>query len=371
MKSTNLKQHVIIIGGGLAGLTAARSLLTGPTPFKVTLLEARDRVGGRTLSTKINNTWFDMGGTWVGPHQSHVKALAKEARNPLIPQYNKGNKIMELFKRVGKYESEIPDGVNILSLIHMQLLVNRVNKWAKQVPVERPYAAANAVKWDAMTVQNFIDESIVDVKVKKIMEIVSRAILGVEASEVSLLFFLWYVAQSVSFETLVEIENANQHYKMSLGSSHLSQFLRRKMEQSEDFTLKLSAFVNSVSHSADKVKVILQNGEDISGDFLVTAMPPCSLGKIDFRPLLPQKKRFLIQRNFMGAITKILMVYKTAFWREAGLTGEGIGDCLEGPGFNIFDECRPTKVDQDHLKLQNTEVTIAVDTKSLKARYTL
>ncbi|PCG90294.1 Flavin amine oxidase [Penicillium occitanis (nom. inval.)] len=58
--------EAIVIGAGYAGLTAARDLVKAGK--KTLLLEARDRVGGRTWSAEVDGTTFEMGGTWV----SHV-----------------------------------------------------------------------------------------------------------------------------------------------------------------------------------------------------------------------------------------------------------------------------------------------------------
>lgn len=83
--SSPAKFDVIVIGAGYAGLTAVRdatvagkfsraaftSLLT-ITGLKVLLLEARDRIGGRSWSSNIDGYPFEMGGTWVAWGQPHV-----------------------------------------------------------------------------------------------------------------------------------------------------------------------------------------------------------------------------------------------------------------------------------------------------------
>jgi monoamine oxidase len=38
----------------------------------------------------------------------------------------------------------------------------------------------------------------------------------------------------------------------------------------------------------------------------------------------------------MGSIIKILILYKTPFWREKNFSGEVVSDCLDGPAFNVY-----------------------------------
>ena len=68
---------VIVIGAGLAGLTAARELER--SGHGVVVLEARDRVGGRVRSAQLRDgTPLEVGGQWAGPTQLEVLALARE-----------------------------------------------------------------------------------------------------------------------------------------------------------------------------------------------------------------------------------------------------------------------------------------------------
>ena len=63
---------VIVIGAGFAGLTAAREL--SRRGHSVVVLEARDRIGGRTWTTERLGRTLELGGTWVHPTQPHVWA---------------------------------------------------------------------------------------------------------------------------------------------------------------------------------------------------------------------------------------------------------------------------------------------------------
>lgn len=61
---TSQSYDVVIIGSGFTGLVAARDLSMN-TNSKILLLEARDRIGGRTWTSKAWGEEFEMGGTWI------------------------------------------------------------------------------------------------------------------------------------------------------------------------------------------------------------------------------------------------------------------------------------------------------------------
>ena len=64
------RYDVIVVGGGFAGVTAARECaLRGR---RTLLLEARDRLGGRTWSASWNGFAIEYGGAWVHWHQPHT-----------------------------------------------------------------------------------------------------------------------------------------------------------------------------------------------------------------------------------------------------------------------------------------------------------
>lgn len=73
--SPNIKKHydVIVIGAGFAGLIAARDL-SRKYNLSVLLVEARDRIGGRTWTAKVLGEDLEMGGTWVYWAQPHLYA---------------------------------------------------------------------------------------------------------------------------------------------------------------------------------------------------------------------------------------------------------------------------------------------------------
>src|SRR5919202_6703998 len=98
---------VAIVGAGLAGLTAARELQAkGLEPV---VLEARDRVGGRTLNEPLGDGQVvEVGGQWIGPTQDRIARLADELGIATFPTYARGQRVIELDGRVRRYSGRVP-----------------------------------------------------------------------------------------------------------------------------------------------------------------------------------------------------------------------------------------------------------------------
>ncbi|MEM9489372.1 MAG: FAD-dependent oxidoreductase, partial [Myxococcota bacterium] len=83
---------VAVVGGGLSGLVAARTVLAGGR--SVRFLEARDRVGGRTFNQAVAGAVVEGGGQWVGPTQTELLALADELGVATFATYNTGQSVL-------------------------------------------------------------------------------------------------------------------------------------------------------------------------------------------------------------------------------------------------------------------------------------
>ena len=89
---------VVVLGAGVSGLTAAWRLEAAGLTVRV--LEARDRVGGRTWSPRIGGQHLDLGATWIWEHERAVLALLDELAIETFPATPDGVDLFELPDRV-------------------------------------------------------------------------------------------------------------------------------------------------------------------------------------------------------------------------------------------------------------------------------
>ena len=90
---------VVVIGAGIAGLVAARELVAQGTD--VVVVEARDRVGGRTLNYDLGGgKVVEIGGQWIGPSQDRIEALVAELGLETFITYVEG----EVACRIGDFQ---------------------------------------------------------------------------------------------------------------------------------------------------------------------------------------------------------------------------------------------------------------------------
>jgi monoamine oxidase len=114
----------IIVGGGFSGLAAARLLHKAGRKF--ILLEARERLGGRTYTKQIDpDKYVDLGGQWIGPTQDRMYELALEHEVSWYETYNEGKNILDLNNKLREYTGLIPK-MDVASLINIDFLLKKI-----------------------------------------------------------------------------------------------------------------------------------------------------------------------------------------------------------------------------------------------------
>lgn len=332
---TGKKYDVIVIGGGISGLSAAKLLVD--SGLNVVVLEARNRVGGRTFTSrnaKVN--WVDLGGAYVGPTQNRILRLSKELG---ISTY-KVNEVEHLVYHVkGKsypFRGISPPIWNPLTYLDFNNLWRTIDDMGKEIPAEAPWSAPHAEEWDGMSMKELINKICWTQTCKKFATLFVNVNVTAEPHEVSALWFLWYVKQCGGTVRIFSTTNGGQERKFLGGSGQISEKIMERLGN----RVKLERPVVCINQS-ESVKVETLNHETYEASYVICAVPPTLGQKIHYNPPLPPIRNQLIQRIPMGSVIKCMMYYKEAFWRKMGFCGSMVIVEENSPIGMTLDDTKP------------------------------
>ncbi len=332
--SETQQYDVAVIGAGLAGLSAARRL--HEAGLDVIVLEARDRVGGRTWSvTEDGGRLVEYGGQWVGPTQDRVLALIDELGLETFAQFTDGDNLQLTGDEKLRYHGAIPTGDPVQAADLMDAMVELTTQ-AMTVDPERPWAHERAAELDGLTVETWITAAPYCEGAKRWLRTMTRALFPAEPGEISLLHALFYIRSGGGLEKMIGTINSAQERRLTRGAQRLSEGLADMLGD----RVRRSCPVTRIDHNADGVVVHHDQGT-VRARRAIVAIPPTLAGRIRYRPAMPGLRDALTQRMFMGSAMKVTVVYDTPFWREAGLSGHMTTD--SGLVQLTFDQTHPLR----------------------------
>lgn len=343
-----LEADVAIVGAGLAGLVAARRLAAvGLQPL---VLDARDRVGGRLLNEEIGDgKVVEVGGQWIGPTQDRIAALARELGVTTFPTFNEGRDVMVIGGRRATYSElarlrpellrDLSQAVSPLALADFEQARVRLDRLAGQVPLEAPWDAPKARRWDGQTFATWVRRNLRTSAGRTLFELVTEAVWAAEPADVSLLHVLFYTRSGSGFDSLIGTEGGAQQDRFHGGSQRLALLMAEQLGAER---VRLGSAVRRIEHGGDWVAVHADGGGGAvraRARRVIVAVPPTLAGRIDYDPILPALRDQLTQRMPQGSVIKTMALYDEPFWRREGLSGQGTSDV--GPARVVFDNSPP------------------------------
>ncbi|HEX8036147.1 MAG TPA: flavin monoamine oxidase family protein [Ktedonobacterales bacterium] len=325
----DLSTEVVVVGAGLAGLMAARTLVA--SSIETLVIEARDRVGGRVYTRPAaDGTPLDLGGQWLGPTQRRLAALARDLGITTYKTYDTGNNIQYRDGQCHIYSGAIPttDAIASADVIEAMLTLNMM---AMQVPLDSPWTAPSAAEWDAQTLATWIAANVPSPGARELLTLGVQAIFSAEPRDLSLLHFLFYVHSAGGLMDLLAVTGGAQESRITGGAQTIANRLAEALGQ----RVILNSPVHTITHDNTTGVRIEGDVGTITARRAIITLPPTLAGRLRYHPALPGYRDQLTQRIPMGTVYKVQCLYPTPFWRDEGLTGQTSSDT--GPVRITFD----------------------------------
>ncbi|MFN7250229.1 MAG: flavin monoamine oxidase family protein [Anaerobacillus sp.] len=299
---------VVIIGAGLAGLSAALELKKQNISF--TVLESKECVGGRVLSFKTEeNVTIDMGAQWIDRHHHHIQELLSQFELEVVPTYKKGKSVFFIDgkRTVGK----LPP-LSIAGFVDVFQFTRKLNKLSSKIIADSPWNSLDAKEYDKLTMAQFLKENMYTVSGYHYYKYLLEEMLCTYLHEVSTLDVLWCVKTA---GTVQNFRNAEALWlKEGVG------VLVEKMAEQIAERIQFKSPVTVVTY--DKNYAIVESAEKCwKAQRVIITIPPNLQREIQFKPPLPSLRAQLLEHCEMPSVTKIVLVYSKPFWRELGLSG--------------------------------------------------
>ena len=288
----------------------------------VIVVDALDRVGGRSWSTTLSDgTFLDIGAGWTGTTQFSIQRLLHELGLSTYQQYGLGpNQGSSLF--VGSDQIVRPfDGLNFPVSAQAQAEIANailtIDSMAQSIPVEAPWQAPQAVEWDNISAGIFARQLVSDPDAFAAVMGNLTSILCLSPFAVSLLHLLWASRTAGGVEKFGALVGGSVELRIVGGTQQIPLQIAKRLGAG---AFVLGSPVRELNQDDTGVTVVSENAT-LRASRVIVAVPMCLSGYIRYNPILPSDRAQLIQRTPLGSAMKIQLVYDRAFWRDAGFNG--------------------------------------------------
>jgi len=319
-----LDRDVAVVGAGPAGLTAARELQKAG--LSVAVLEARDRVGGRTWTDTIDGAVLEIGGQWVSPDQTALLELLGELGLQTYSRYRAGQSVYIGADGRRTLYSGGSFPVSDATAAEMDKLTALLDSLAADIGAAEPWAHPKARELDTISFHHWLRQNSADEEAcNNIGLFIAGGMLTKPAHAFSALQAVLMAASAGSFTNLTD-EDFILDKRVVGGMQQVSEL--QAAELGDDVVL--ASPVRSIDWGAGAPEpghrvTVVSDRATVNARFVIMAVPPNLYSRVSYNPPLPRRQHQMHQHQSLGLVIKVHAVYSTPFWREDGLSGTCFG----------------------------------------------
>ncbi|MFG3228466.1 flavin monoamine oxidase family protein [Kitasatospora sp. NPDC048194] len=330
--SEDQRRSALVVGAGLAGLTAATGLTA--RGFDVTVLEARDRVGGRTRGIEAApGTWVDAGAAYLGDQHTELAALLAESGLKTTPTTMLGASRFALRTGApdgGEDEAATRDGrFPPLNAVALGDLFDRLAELTAAVRPQAPWLTPDAERLDALTAAEWADRHLSHPDARLFFPLFLGEMCAADPADISVLHLAFYLRSGGGLRYLNAFAGGAQQDRVDGGAHQLCERLAERLGD----RVRLGEQVRAV-HQDDRAVTARTDRGAYRADVAVVALPPLLADAIAYRPALPAPRAG--ERSARGCAVKVHLVYPAPLWRDHGLSGWSVN--ARGPLLSTVDD---------------------------------
>ncbi|BBY99842.1 flavin monoamine oxidase family protein [Mycolicibacterium fallax] len=324
---------VIVVGAGLAGLTAAAELVSAGT--EVVVLEARDRVGGRMLGVPISpGVVADGGAAYLGVRHTELLRQLRQHGLDVVPTAMAGASTFLMSDR----QTTTPGRLPPLDVVAIGDLFDRLEGLVAGVDPQAPWQTRGAERQDRCTVARWMAEDVRHPDARTFLPLFLGEMMAADPAAISVLHMAFYLRSGGGIRYLNAFDGGAQQWRINGGSHRLCEALADRLVR----PVRLGHRVVRIDQDADGVVVRCAPGVDgeprrYRADRVVVAVPPLLAQNIEFRPGLATPRATAVTGR--GCAAKVHLGYPSPIWREHGLSGWSMS--TDGPLLSTVDDSPP------------------------------
>ena len=303
-----VQADVAVIGAGISGLVAAHELWEAGINSLI-VLDARPQAGGRVLNQTVAGATVEGGGAWIGPTHTAMASLLQEVGLQTFKTYDQGREIFSIGTRIVDGGGATGDEFDQVKSV--------LNNMALAIPLEAPWSAPDAARMDAISLDAWLRGQGIGPDVRILFDKVTWSILGALASDVSFLYFLFYIHSSGNLDERLAVTGGAQESRILGGP----QLLPLRLAERLGDRVVTGAPVRQIIDTGTAVTIVSDRAV-VDAKRVIVAMMPADAKRIRFSPALPLQRQGLMQYWPAAKVFKGNVAYATPFWRGQGLKGQ-------------------------------------------------